>query len=588
MGGEKRRGHRRADPGTAVDIDLELALSVEVVWDYMADVEFRRIVGDSDRHEVLDRRQGRVAVGSAYQCYHGDRIIQQVVLEWRPFERIVIRDRIGEAGDGFYVLSVWELAPTAAGINIKIQGGPVRGTSAAPGRRADDAQGEAAPVRPVRPGIPGSGGGRLRPQGGRAGVVSHLVTVSEPTLTVSELMARISEAVSMSLPGPVWVRGEITGMRRTSGGSAFFRLADSQVDGAAVDVVGRGLVMARVDRDLDDAGLGSLRDGVEVKLMGTVGVDPRRSAVRLSLLRVDPAFTAGRLALGKAEVLRRMSADRSLAANSLLEIPLVPLRVGLVTSRGIAAHADFIDHLRRSGFRFSVKTAHTVVQGETAPQAVAASLARVVSEPVDMVALIRGGGSKLDLAVFDTEVVGRAVAAMPVPVVTGIGHEIDRTVADEAAAVAEKTPTAASEWLVTQVKAYADRVDVARQVIRSEARTALGRANVELKGAAAVTGSVRDALALQRELLSHRGALIADTARSVVAAEAEQLRSLTEWFSTVGVGPTLSRGFALVTTADGKRVIRTVGQLAPGDRLLVRLSDGTVPVTVDETWPTPN
>lgn len=112
---------------TAVEIDLELALPVEVVWDYMADVEFRKIVGDSDRQEVLDRRQGRVAVGSAYQCYHGDRIVQQVVLEWRPFERIVTRDRIGEAGGGFYVLSVWELAPTAAGTNIKYRAGRFEG-----------------------------------------------------------------------------------------------------------------------------------------------------------------------------------------------------------------------------------------------------------------------------------------------------------------------------------------------------------------------------------------------------------------------------------------------------------------------------
>ena len=92
--------------------------------------------------------------------------------------------------------------------------------------------------------------------------------------------------------------------------------------------------MMEIDRALADAGLGSLRDGVEARLRGTIGVDERGSRVRLSLLEVDPAFTAGRMALDRAEVIRRMIADGSLHANRSLEIPLVPLRIGLVTSRG--------------------------------------------------------------------------------------------------------------------------------------------------------------------------------------------------------------------------------------------------------------
>lgn len=409
------------------------------------------------------------------------------------------------------------------------------------------------------------------------------MTMSEQTFTVSELLKTADQAMASAFPGPVWVRGEITGFRRTTGGAGFFRLADASVDNAALDVAARGRVMFSIDKQLEAAGLGPMRNGVEVRVQGTVGIDGRQSVLRLSLLRVDPAFTAGRLAIERAEVLKRLAADGSLQANKLLEIPLVPLKVGLVTSRGSAAHADFIDHLRRSGFRFSVKTAHTSVQGEAAPEAVAAAIQRVGREEVDVVAVIRGGGSKLDLSVFDAEVVGRAVAGSPLPVVTGIGHEVDRTVADEAAAVYQKTPTAASEWLVSMVQDFANRVDGARVHIRREAEALLDRADNQLSSMAATLTGVRGVLAQQQDRLVYQRSAIADSARSALAEQRRRIESLADWFSSIGVDQTLERGFALVTTPDGKVVIRSVDQVSPGDRLSVRLGDGTVPVIVETT-----
>lgn len=406
--------------------------------------------------------------------------------------------------------------------------------------------------------------------------------MTDQSLTVSELLARVQQAVVAEFPTPVWVRGEVTGYRRTSGGAAFFRLADPDTDGPALDVAGRGRVMQEIDRLLEGAGLGRLQDGVELRIKGTVGVAANQSQVRLTLLEVDPAFTAGRLALDRADVLKRMTADGSLSSNASLARPLVPLRLGLVTSRGSAAHADFLDHLAASSFRFAVRTAHTIVQGEQAPTAIATALQRVAAEPVEVVALIRGGGSKLELAVFDTEEVGRAIAAMPVPVITGIGHEVDRTVADEAAAISQKTPTAAAAWLVSTVKEFADRLDGARVHIKREAQTALDRHRHLLGRTASEVAASRTSLARQRDLLTRLGNDIAHTARDGLARQRANVTTLTEWFAAIDVGPTLHRGFALVTTRDGTTVIRSVGQVAPGDGLVVRLADGTVKVTVDD------
>lgn len=405
--------------------------------------------------------------------------------------------------------------------------------------------------------------------------------MKDGSLRVSEVLTRAQRAVVSEFPGPVWVRGEVTGFRRTSGGAAFFRLADPDVDGAALDAGARGRIMAEIDRVLSDTGVGGLRDGIEIRVRGTVGV-AARSSIRLSVLEIDPEFTAGRLAIDRAAVIRRLTRDGALAANGRLQTPMVPLRVGLVTSRGSAAHGDFTDQLRRSNYRFALRTAHTIVQGEGTPERVAACLARVAEEPVDVIALVRGGGSKLDLAGFDTETVGRAISRAPVPVITGIGHEMDRTVADEAAAIAEKTPSAAGEWLVTRVRDFAERLDRARSHIRREGAEALRRSRHELTRVASDISGDTTTLHRQRDFLERMGDEIASSTRRALHEQRTLIASLGEWFSAIGLEPTLRRGFAIVTAGDGDTVIRSVDQIFPGDELSIRLSDGTVAVRVIE------
>ncbi|MGH8871719.1 MAG: exodeoxyribonuclease VII large subunit [Acidimicrobiia bacterium] len=400
------------------------------------------------------------------------------------------------------------------------------------------------------------------------------------TLTVVQLLATLDAAVSASVPGPVWVRGEISGFQRTSRGAAFFRLVDPERPDHAIEAAASGRVMRAVEHALDSAGVGALRSGIEVRVKGTVGLRRNRAQIQLSLLEVDPAFTAGRLALDRDEVLRRLAADGSLAANGRLELPLVPLRVGLVTSRGSAAHADFLDHLRRPGYGFSVLSVQAAMQGEGAVSNVVNGLRRLRSEEIDVVALVRGGGSKLDLAAFDAEEVGRTISSMQVPVITGIGHETDRSVADEAAAVALKTPTAAAEWIVARVAEYAGKMDTARRLIREGAQTAWARAMARLDQSASQLAETRGTLSRQLDHLGYLEKGVVEGSRSTIQRHGEHLDAHAEMFVAIGVEPTLRRGFALVTRPDGS-VVRTAGELILGDRVVTRMADGSVGMVVE-------
>jgi exodeoxyribonuclease VII large subunit len=403
----------------------------------------------------------------------------------------------------------------------------------------------------------------------------------EETLTVAQLLDTLGEAVGMAMPGPVWVRGEVSGLQRTNRGAAFFRLVDPERPDNALDVAASGRMMMTVTHALESAGVGGLRSGIEVRVKGTVGLRHSRGLIQLSLLEVDPAFTAGRLALSRDEVLRRLAADGTLGANQRLEIPLVPLRIGLVTSRGSAAHADFLAQLRRPGYGFSVRTVQAAMQGETAEDNIVRALERLATEGLDLVALVRGGGAKLDLAAFDTERVGRAVGSMPMPVVTGIGHETDRTVADEAAAVALKTPTAAAEWIVSRVADYAGRLDTARRAISEAAGAAWSGAVTRLDHSAVQLAGTRGVLRRHIDQIDTLERGVVDGSRSVVQRGREHLDAMGQMLEAIGVDPTLRRGFAILTRHGGW-VVRSAAELRPGDRLTARLADGSVVLVVEE------
>jgi len=401
------------------------------------------------------------------------------------------------------------------------------------------------------------------------------------TLSVVELLSGVQTAVISAFPGPVWVRGEVSGFKRTNRGAGFFKLVDPEQPENSVEVAARGRVMAEIDHELNSVGVGSLRAGIEIRIEATVGVRRGSSLVQLSLLRVDPEFIAGRLAVDREEVLRRLKAEGLLDLNIRLPLPLVPLNVGLVTSRGSAAHADFLNHLSRPGYRFRVSTVEATMQGETSPEQVVRGLDRLSRERLDVVTLVRGGGSKLDLAAFDSEIVGRQIAAMPVPVVTGIGHETDRSIADEVAAVAEKTPTAAAGWLVARVAEYARRIDMARDAIRDESVKSIERTASNLNHLAAQLSGSREVLRRQQDQLDHLAVGVAERSREGLKHQSGLVESLGGLIATMGLEPTLRRGFAVVTRPDGSPV-RESGSLAVGDRVVVRMADGKVGMTVEE------
>lgn len=438
------------------------------------------------------------------------------------------------------------------------------------------------------------------------GSAAEAVEEAEESLTVAEFYDRVKRALARAFADEVWVTGEIRGLREARG-HRYIELAD---EGA--ETVGRSaaqqLEVVCWSRDwppvaaaLSDAGV-SLEVGRVVRVRGRVSVWEGGSKLRFTLTALDVEALLGGIAAARRRLLQALEREGLLDANDRLHVPLVPLRVGVVTSQGSEAHRDFVGQLTRSGFAFEVHLEQSLVQGPEAPRQIAAALGRLAAFQPDLAVVVRGGGARGDLAAFDSEEVARAIALAPFPVWTGIGHTGDRSVADEVAQRALITPTACGEAVVGVVADYWDAMLRRGAMLSSLARARLDGATQRLLGAAgSVTRGARHQLdrrgddlmaarALAARSVSTRfdreGAHVLEAASglghaarralSTLGQESGQYRQVLRAYDP---GRQLERGWSLTRDRSG-RLVRSAAQLAPGEEMTTRFVDGEVASTV--------
>lgn len=286
-------------------------------------------------------------------------------------------------------------------------------------------------------------------------------------LTVSQLNLQVREAVRSAFPSPLWVVGEVSGFNRNAHKKwVTFHLVERTAGGEILAQV--EAVLAPEDRQNLEAKLGRegapfrLEDDVQVRVLVAVDLRPDWGRYQVAVRDIDIAYTLGEVARRREQIVRKLALEGILERNRSLPFPDLPLRVGLITSRGSDAYHDVLRTLRESGYAFQVTVHGARVQGPSTEASVLNALDwfREHSGEFDVVLICRGGGSRTDLAWFDSEALGRAVALFPLPVVVGIGHEEDRCVLDEVG-WRQKTPTAAAGFLVERVRGALDRVEEA-------------------------------------------------------------------------------------------------------------------------------
>ena len=427
---------------------------------------------------------------------------------------------------------------------------------------------------------------------------------ANPTYTVGELAEAINDALRRGFSDGVWVRGEISGWS-DRGQHAYFTLVDDDGTKAAVNVQFFANARMRLRPMLQKHRL-RLADGMKVRVFGYLDYYAPTGRIGLKMTGIDPKYTLGDIAQSRDEVIRRLVADGLLDANKRRPLSPIPLRVGVVTSVGTAAWHDFHDELQRSALGFSLTVIDTRVQGEFAEQMVAAAIV-TLSRRIDLDAMvvIRGGGARNELAVFDAEGIARAIAASPVPVLTGLGHEVDRSVADEVAHTTLKTPTACAGALIARAAQYRADAEATFASIVRESRHALGTATGELSETAhriarrthaaveraderlrmrvdTLARSAPASLARADRRLVDTGDRVLARAGTVIDRSTSRLDVLAARVAALDPAVQLARGWSITRDADG-RVVRSTQDVTRDDIITIAVADGLITSTVTDT-----
>lgn len=451
----------------------------------------------------------------------------------------------------------------------------------------------------------------------------------EATYTVTQLSEDIREFLSEAFP-PLWVVGEIQRVRASQRGHLYFELVEK---GHGDQIVGKlDAVIWRTDHQRIRRRLAAadqrLSDGQQVRCLARVDFYPPGGRLQVIVRDVDPLFTLGHLEQRRRQVLAFLAQQGLMESNRQLPLSDVPLNIGLVTSEGSAAFHDFVSGLEASDYGFRLTFVHAAMQGRDAEGEVPSAL-RLLAErrpSLDAVVLIRGGGAKSDLAAFDSRAIAEAVARCPLPVLAGLGHEIDQSIVDRVSHGAYKTPTMAAEFLVDRLRQAEQRLQETATAIGYRAREMLQRSALELqrserlaqvarfrlatvKGALGdveralaslgrrrleeaarwlddrqgrLSGATRRSLERQRPVADQLARRMVEVSKARLALGRATVDSIARLCHEVAPERILERGFTMTRDETG-RIVRHPQQVRPGDQLTTRMATGELTSRVEES-----
>lgn len=371
----------------------------------------------------------------------------------------------------------------------------------------------------------------------------------ETAIQVASLTETARAVIEGSL-SPLWVRGEVSDFKRHRNGHWYFCLRDSSAQVRCV-------VWSRSQRGIPT----SPDEGMEVAAYGQLTVYPARGEMHLNVTAMD-AVGDGLWRKAMEETRMRLDREGLLAPSRKRALPFAPTRVGMVTSPDGAALRDVMSVIRRRAPHVDIIVSAATVQGANAPAEIVAAIERICRfGEIDVLIVGRGGGGREDLWAFNDEMVARAICAASVPVISGVGHEIDVTIADLAADHRAATPSAAAEAAVPmRSDLLAGLRGISNELSSSlQERVSLARASLE-------NGAV---------LLKRAAMIDAERRRAAVSATAGRLNALSPL-------ATLARGYSVARDAAGRRTLASVADFAPGALFTLTVRDGSIVARVAE------
>lgn len=402
-----------------------------------------------------------------------------------------------------------------------------------------------------------------------------LVFDTASVLSVTQVSRYLKELLEIDdVLQAVSVRGEISGYKIYSSGHCYFTLKDADAQLPCVFFKHARSRSAAPD----------LRDGMAIVASGRISFYERDGKLQMYVEHVEP-LGDGALFQRFEKLKARLFAEGLFDEERKRPLPSQPSLIGIVTSPQAAALRDMLRVLRTRYPLAEVLLAPTLVQGLEAPAAIAAAIDLLNEHgEADVIIVGRGGGSIEELWAFNEEVVARAIARSRIPVISGIGHETDFTIADFVADYRASTPTAAAAAAVPDIQDWrSDILDKEQQLTDfiedylGDLQEQLERARYELERA-----SPRGLLDRRRQQLDDVTSLLQSRLQHILSLQNERLRGTALRLHALSPLLTIARGYAVVRRDSDGRIVTSTQQVRPGETLTIQVTDGHIPVQVRE------
>jgi len=400
--------------------------------------------------------------------------------------------------------------------------------------------------------------------------------------TLLEVNQYVKRVLALNFEDPFWVECEINQVSHSKG-NVYLELIQQSEDSNEILAKNSAQIWYRqhnfVRKKLGKLANAIISEGVKVKFKVNLNYS-ERYGLSLIVEDVDPAYTFGQFEMDRQKTIEQLKEKDLLDKNGEKSLPSVIQKVAVISSSTAAGFQDFMEQLNENpyGYAYDVVLYNSAMQGQKTESEVTSSLKEIAKGGYDIVVVVRGGGSKLDLSAFDNYNIAFEIAMSKVPVITGIGHDVDQTVADIVAHTVLKTPTAVADWII------AHNVDFESQLLYLEDQiisTAKGLVIDHSEHLEILSERLKQipstTLSLHTQLLSNMELVLESKSQTKLVESRFKLESAEEKLKLLNPENVLERGYAIVRA--GKRIIPDVASLdKKASSLEINFRDGKIKV----------
>ncbi len=419
--------------------------------------------------------------------------------------------------------------------------------------------------------------------------MDNLTPTSEQSLTLLDLQRMVRATLESRFRDPLWISAEISELKVNRSGHCYLNLVEKGATDGAPRAEARAVIWKSAYlpmASMFEAATGAtLRAGLRV-LVRVVVTYHEIYGFSLQIIDIDPRYTLGEIERRRRETIARLQQDGVWDMNRELELPRPSLRIAIVSSDTAAGYQDFMNELSRSTYRFQTTLFRSLMQGDAAEESIVAALTEIAQreENFDVVAIIRGGGSTSDLALFDSYLIASYVAQFPLPIFSGIGHDKDVSVVDMVAHTSLKTPTAVATKLVemadyemTLVENFATEIahNVEDMLHGEELRLYTHGVNISREATRHISNHEKRIELLKDGLLSR--------VEYMISTEEQRLNAAERTLQSYSLDNILRLGFAVARNQEG--ALKSIAQTHIGETIAIELLDGVVGAEIKSITP---